>query len=96
MALMPTGSWGVTPRASIEAECARRGRDAVVADCRELLRREPRKYVGTVESARRAIRSIVARAAFHHGQSYDRGSCGILCSKHRLDHCGVEIAAQGW
>ena len=35
---MPTGSWGVTPRASIEAECARRGRDAVVADCRELLR----------------------------------------------------------
>lgn len=35
---MPDGSWGVTPRVSVEAECARRGRAAVVADCRELLR----------------------------------------------------------
>jgi HEAT repeat protein len=35
---MPDGSWGVTPRVSIEALCARRGREAVVADCRELLR----------------------------------------------------------
>lgn len=31
-------SWGTTPRASIEAECARRGRAAVVEGCRELLR----------------------------------------------------------
>ena len=33
------GSWG-PPRASIEAECARRGRDAVVDGCRALLRGE--------------------------------------------------------
>jgi HEAT repeat protein len=32
------GSWGVTPRASIEAECLRRGREEVVRGCRELLR----------------------------------------------------------
>ena len=35
---MPDGSWGATPRVSVQAECARRGRAAVVADCRELLR----------------------------------------------------------
>ena len=35
---MEEQSWGVTPRVSIEADCARRGRDAVVLDCRELLR----------------------------------------------------------
>ena len=29
--------WGVTPRQSIEAECARRGKDAVVAGCLALL-----------------------------------------------------------
>lgn len=29
--------WGQTPRQSIEAECVRRGRDAVVAGCVELL-----------------------------------------------------------
>ncbi|MGZ4749687.1 MAG: hypothetical protein ACXVYU_01330 [Oryzihumus sp.] len=35
---MPARSiWGVTPREHIEAECARRGRDAVVADCLALL-----------------------------------------------------------
>jgi hypothetical protein len=33
-----TGSrWGRTPQESIEAECARRGRDAVVAGCVQLL-----------------------------------------------------------
>jgi hypothetical protein len=31
-------SWGKTPRQSIEQECARRGKDAVVAGCMELLR----------------------------------------------------------
>jgi hypothetical protein len=30
--------WGLTPRRSIEAECARRGRGAVTAGCIELLR----------------------------------------------------------
>ena len=29
--------WGTTPRASIEAECARRGREQVVQGCRALL-----------------------------------------------------------
>jgi len=29
--------WGVTPRQSVEAECERRGKDAVVAGCIELL-----------------------------------------------------------
>jgi hypothetical protein len=29
--------WGVTPRQSIEAECARRGKDAVVTGCVDLL-----------------------------------------------------------
>jgi len=33
-----TSSSTVTPRARIEAECARRGKDAVVADCIALLR----------------------------------------------------------
>jgi hypothetical protein len=33
---MPS-SWGKTPRESIEQECARRGKDAVVAGCIELL-----------------------------------------------------------
>ncbi|MGN6330336.1 MAG: HEAT repeat domain-containing protein [Motilibacteraceae bacterium] len=32
--------WGISPRQSIEAECARRGRDAVVDGCRALLREE--------------------------------------------------------
>lgn len=32
--------WGVSPRQSIEAECARRGRGAVVDGCRALLRGE--------------------------------------------------------
>ncbi len=35
---MANSIWGVTPRESIEAECARRGRAAVVADCVALLR----------------------------------------------------------
>jgi HEAT repeat protein len=30
-------SWGKTPRESIEQECARRGKDAVVAGCMDLL-----------------------------------------------------------
>jgi hypothetical protein len=30
-------SWGLTPRQSIEAECARRGRDAVIAGCAGLI-----------------------------------------------------------
>ena len=30
--------WGQTPRESIEAECAHRGHDAVVAGCIDLLR----------------------------------------------------------
>ena len=30
-------SWGKTPRERIEQECARRGKDAVVAGCMELL-----------------------------------------------------------
>lgn len=30
--------WGKTPRESIEQECSRRGKDAVVAGCMELLR----------------------------------------------------------
>lgn len=35
---MPAGPhWELTPRRSIEAECARRGRDAVVAGCVELI-----------------------------------------------------------
>lgn len=38
---MPAGSlWGVTPRQSIEAEVARRGRDAVVTGCIALVRGE--------------------------------------------------------
>jgi len=36
--LTPSSQWGTTPRASIEAECARRGQDAVVAGCEELVR----------------------------------------------------------
>ncbi len=39
---MPAPShWGRTPRESIEAECRRRGPDAVVAGCRALLREQP-------------------------------------------------------
>jgi hypothetical protein len=34
------GSWGMTPRQSIEAECSRRGREAVVRGCIALLRGE--------------------------------------------------------
>jgi hypothetical protein len=38
MDAVPTRShWGVTPRESIEAECARRGKDAVVAGCVQLI-----------------------------------------------------------
>jgi hypothetical protein len=38
---MTTGShWGVTPRQSIEAECARRGKVAVIAGCAALVRGE--------------------------------------------------------
>jgi hypothetical protein len=38
---VPTRSgWGLTPRQSIEIECARRGRDQVVAGCIALLRRQ--------------------------------------------------------
>lgn len=33
--------WEVTPRESVEAECARRGREAVVAGCRALLAGRP-------------------------------------------------------
>lgn len=33
--------WGVTPRQSVEAECARRGEAAVVAGCVSLLRGRP-------------------------------------------------------
>lgn len=36
-----TSLWGMTPRQSIEAECARRGRAEVVAGCVELLRGRP-------------------------------------------------------
>jgi len=36
--LTPSSQWGTTPRASIEAECARRGQEAVVAGCEELVR----------------------------------------------------------
>ncbi|MGN6300470.1 MAG: HEAT repeat domain-containing protein [Angustibacter sp.] len=36
-----TSRWGLTPRQSIEAECRRRGGDAVVAGCRELLAGRP-------------------------------------------------------
>ena len=32
-------SWGITPRQSIEAACARRGRDAVIVGCIALLNR---------------------------------------------------------
>lgn len=39
---MPSRSiWGNTPRESIAAECARRGREAVVAGCIGLVREEP-------------------------------------------------------
>jgi HEAT repeats len=33
----PRSHWGLTPRQSIEAECARRGRPAVIAGCRRLI-----------------------------------------------------------
>jgi len=35
---MTRSHWGTSPRASIEAECARRGNDAVVAGCQDLVR----------------------------------------------------------
>src|ERR1700678_312171 len=35
------GQWGMTPRQSILAECARRGRDALVAGCVALLEGRP-------------------------------------------------------
>ncbi len=39
---MPAGShWGTTPRASVEAECERRGERAVVSGCIALLRGRP-------------------------------------------------------
>jgi hypothetical protein len=39
---MPAGThWELTPRESIEAECARRGRDAVVAGCVALIEGAP-------------------------------------------------------
>src|SRR5260370_41185502 len=39
--MVPTRSgWELTPRQSIEIECARRGRDQVVASCVALLRRQ--------------------------------------------------------
>ncbi|MDQ6933863.1 MAG: HEAT repeat domain-containing protein [Actinomycetota bacterium] len=34
---MARSSWGITPRESVEQECARRGKDEVVAGCVELL-----------------------------------------------------------
>jgi len=37
---MTAPTWGRTPRDSIERECARRGRDAVVAGCMALLDRQ--------------------------------------------------------
>ena len=37
----PSERRGVTPRQSIERECARRGEEQVVAGCRKLIRREP-------------------------------------------------------
>lgn len=37
---MVTSHWGDTPRESIERECTRRGKDAVVDGCRALLRGE--------------------------------------------------------
>ncbi|MCX6432138.1 MAG: HEAT repeat domain-containing protein [Actinobacteria bacterium] len=36
--MAPNSTWGVTPRESIERECARRGRASVVIGCRALLR----------------------------------------------------------
>ncbi|HEX3005215.1 MAG TPA: hypothetical protein VHO27_13465, partial [Angustibacter sp.] len=33
--------WGLTPRESIDAQCRRRGRAAVVAGCRDLLAGRP-------------------------------------------------------
>ena len=35
-----TGHWGLTPRQSIEAECARRGKTALVRGCIALIRRQ--------------------------------------------------------
>lgn len=35
---MPGSHWGLTPRQSLEAECGRRGRDAVVTGCVGLVR----------------------------------------------------------
>ena len=35
--MAPGSHWGVTPRQSIERECARRGKDAVVAGCARLI-----------------------------------------------------------
>lgn len=37
---MVNSHWGISPRQSVERECARRGKDAVVAGCRALLRGE--------------------------------------------------------
>ena len=34
---MAGSSWGITPRESVEQQCARRGKDEVVAGCVELL-----------------------------------------------------------
>jgi HEAT repeat protein len=39
--MAPSSRWGRTPRESIEAECRRRGPDAVVAGCRALLHERP-------------------------------------------------------
>jgi len=60
-------SWGKTPRESIDQECARRGKDAVVAGCMELLSGgdadaelivalggPPARWVGTSETPRAA------------------------------------------
>jgi hypothetical protein len=38
---MKASNWGKTPRASIEQECQRRGKDAVVAGCIRMLNGQP-------------------------------------------------------
>ena len=50
-----TSHWGLTPRQSIEAECVRRGKDAVVAGCIDLLGGREADPAGPADAAGRGV-----------------------------------------
>lgn len=77
---MPRGPiWGTSPRESIAAECARRGKDAVVAGCIELVRGE--------QSDPDLLRGLL--------WSWDPRAAGTVCAAMADEHWRVrEMAAK--